>query len=158
MSALWLTHLELPPLGIEGGKLLGRCLVGVEVDLEWSDLGREHSMGAALGQGRDPRLRIRAADLPATGTGTPEELGVRRGARNVENRAVHRDQPPPPVPGPCVRVTATGRHTRANRARNGSGPSRRRARPIAAIVGTRQVVAHRPSCSSPGTRSRATSS
>ncbi|WP_326804810.1 hypothetical protein OIE49_28790 [Streptomyces sp. NBC_01788] len=31
------------------------------------------------------------------------------------------------------------------RARNGSGPSRNRARPIAAVVGTRQVVAHRPS-------------
>ncbi|MFB6962109.1 hypothetical protein ACFCYB_35285 [Streptomyces sp. NPDC056309] len=31
------------------------------VDLEWSDLGREHGMGAALGQGRHPRLRIRTA-------------------------------------------------------------------------------------------------
>ncbi len=94
------------------------------MDLERSDLGREHGMSAALGQGRHPHLRIRTATLPATGTGTPEELGIRRGVRNVENRAVHRDQPPPPIPGPLrPRDCHRPAHPREQ------GPQRLRTRP-----------------------------
>lgn len=50
---------------------------------------------------------------------------------------------------PLVSSVATGRHTLVNRALSGSGPSRNRARPIAAVVGTRHVPFHRPIRSSP---------
>lgn len=80
------------------------------VERQGADLGREHGMGAALDQGRHPRLRIRTTALPTTGPGTPEELGVRRGIRDIEDRAVHRDQSPSPVPG-ALRVRDRDRPT-----------------------------------------------
>lgn len=59
---------------------------------------------------------------------------------------------------PGVSAPATGRHTRANNAFNGSGPNRTRAREIAAVVGTSHRPRHRRAHASPQASSRATSS
>lgn len=50
------------------------------------------------GQRHHPHLRIRAP-LGATGLRPPEVRGVLLAARHIEDRAVDRHQPPPPIPG-----------------------------------------------------------
>lgn len=64
-----------------------------------SDGCGEQRVRAALGQGDHPCLRERA--YPATRSRPAEERLVRRGICDIKCRAVHRDHPPPPVPGPC---------------------------------------------------------
>ena len=67
-----------------------------------------------------------------------EESTLASRVGQIEGGAVHRDQPPAAIERTAVSPVATGRHTRSNSSFNGSGPSRERARPIAAVDGTRQ--------------------
>ncbi len=59
----------------------------------------EHRVCPALHQCSDPHLRVGTALLSPAGTGTAEVRAVRLGVRDVEDGAVHGDQPPPAIPG-----------------------------------------------------------
>lgn len=128
------------------------------VDAQRCDLGGENGVGAALDQCGDPCLRIRTAPLSPTGPRPAEELRVRRGVGKVEGGSVDCDQTPRAKPGP---VRLRSGHWLADPGEQGSQrlrANRRRARPIAAVVGTRQAFCQRRSLSSPWVSRRATSS
>jgi hypothetical protein len=85
-------------------------------------------MGAALHQRHHPHLRKRAATLTPVGAGRPNSLslaGVSAASQHDPSTAISR-RPRQNAPG--MDGLASGRAVAANSTRNGSAPSRSRAR------------------------------